>query len=53
MGYWAICGGDRGVGVGVGSLMGTGVLCDETLQTGRIWGGPAATCLCLTGTCST
>ena len=46
MGYWAICGGDRGVG----GLMGTGVLCGET---GRIWGGPAATCLCLTGTCST
>ena len=50
MGYWAICGGDGDEGVGGGGLMGTGVLGGET---GRIWGGPAATCLCLTGTCST
>ena len=52
MGYWAIGSGDGGVGVGVGGggLMGTGVLDGET---GRIWGGHAATCLCLTGTCST
>ena len=41
MGYWAIYGGDGGVGVGGGGLMGTGVLGGET---GRIWGGPAATC---------
>ena len=26
MEYWAICGGDGGVGVGGGGLMGTGVL---------------------------
>ena len=50
MGYWDICVGDRGVGVVGGGLMGTGVLDGET---GKIWGGPAATCLCLTCTCST
>ena len=31
--------------MGGGGLMGTGVLGGET---GRIWGKPAATCLCLT-----
>ena len=50
MGYWAICGGDGGVGVGGVGLMGTGVLGGET---GGIWDGPAATCLCQNGTCST
>ena len=49
MGYWAI-GGGAGVEVWVEVVLWE---LGFWLLKRRIWGGPAATCLCLTGTCST